>query len=82
MQKFMINNMFLENWTVVENKIIQKTDNINLFSYSIESLSNYGYKFEKVSLDLHKEDIPNIKTEYEKKFSSQGIKINYLNAKK
>ena len=65
-----------------ENKIIQKTDNINLFSYSIESLSNYGYKFEKVSLDLHKEDIPNIKTEYEKKFSSQGIKINYLNAKK
>jgi len=65
-----------------ENKIIQKTDNIGLFAYSLETLNNYGYHFNKVSLDLHNEDIPNIKTEYEKKFSEAGIKINYLNAKK
>lgn len=65
-----------------ENKIIQKTDNIGLFAYSLETLNNFGYKFEKVSLDLHNEDIPNIKTEYETKFSKEGIKINYLNAKK
>lgn len=65
-----------------ENKIIQKTDNIGLFAYSLETLNNYGYKFNKVSLDLHNEDIPNIKTEYETKFSELGVKINYLNAKK
>ena len=64
------------------NKIIQKTDNIHLFAYSLETLNNYGYTFNKVSLDLHNEDIPNIKTEYEKKFANLGIKINYLNAKK
>lgn len=63
-------------------RIIQKTDNIGLFAYSLETLSNYGYVFERVSLDLHSEDIPNILTEYEKKFSAEGIKINYLCAKK
>ena len=57
-------------------RIIQKTDNIGLFAYSLETLSKHGYIFEKVSLDLHSEDIPNIKTEYEKKFSEAGIKIN------
>ena len=62
--------------------IIQKTDNIGLFAYSIESLSKYGYTLEKVSLDLDNEDIPNVETEYEKKFKSLGVKINYLNAKK
>ena len=62
--------------------IIQKTDNISLFSYSIESLSNYGYKFKKVSLDLEHEDIDNVVTEYENKFMNQGIKINYLDAYK
>ena len=62
--------------------IEQKTDNIDLFSYSIESLSNYGYTFNKVSLDLENSDIDNIKTEYEKKFISMGIKINYLDAYK
>ena len=46
------------------------------------SLSNYGYTFEKVSLDLENEDIDNVKTEYEKKFTAQNIKINYLNAVK
>lgn len=67
----------------VNNKhIVMKTDNIGLFAYSLETLSNHGYKFEKVSLDLHNEDIKNFKTEYETKFSNAGIKINYLNAKK
>lgn len=77
--------IFLNLYTKIfasENKIIQKTDNLGLFAYSLETLNNFGYKFEKVSLDLHSEDIPNIKTEYETKFASQGIKINYLKAKK
>lgn len=62
------------------NLIIQKTDNDDLFQYSLESLKEYGYTLEKVSYDLHKEDIENVKTEYEEKFSSKGIKIKYVKA--
>lgn len=62
--------------------IIQKTDNILLFASSIETLSNYGYTFDKVSLDLKNTDIDNVTTEYEEKFMNMGIKINYLNAYK
>jgi len=62
--------------------IIQKTDNIGLFAYSLESLSKYGYILDKVSLDLENEDIDNIVTEYENKFMNMGVKINYLDAKK
>ncbi len=62
--------------------IFQKTDNDNLFSYSLDSLKNYGYLIEEVSYDLHSTNIFNIMTEYEKKFSEQGIKIKYLKAVK
>ena len=62
--------------------IIQKTDNIGLFESSIVSLSNYGYIIEEISLDLHSTDIDNVETEYEHKFASQGIKINYLKKRK
>ena len=62
--------------------IFMKTDNIKLFAFSIESLSNYGYKLKNVTLDLHSEDIENVQTEYEKKFSSKGIRINRLEAYK
>ena len=60
-----------------------KTDNMNLFEFSLEELSKHQYKFEKVSLDLHNSNIEqNIETEYEKKFSEKGNKIYYLYAKK
>ena len=62
--------------------IIQKTDNIGLFAYSLESLSKYGYTLDKVSLDLASLDIDNVITEYENKFMNMGVKINYLDAKK
>lgn len=60
--------------------IIMKTDNIDLYAYSIVSLSEYGYIIKDASLDLHKREEFNIMTEYEKKFSEQGVKINYLKA--
>lgn len=63
-------------------KIIMKTDNIELFQYSLVSLSEYGYILKDVNLDLTNSDIPNIKTEYEKKFIEKGFKINYLVAEK
>lgn len=62
--------------------IIQKTDNIGLFAYSLSSLSKYGYTLEYVSLDLKNEEIENVITEYENKFMNKGVNINYLNAKK
>lgn len=65
-----------------ENLIIQKTDNDNLFAYSLQSLKDYGYTIEQISYDLHSENIDNIVTEYEEKFSSEGIKIKYLKARK
>lgn len=66
-----------------EKEIVMKTDNISLFSFSLETLSQKGYVFESVSLDLHNSEIfDNIMTEYEKKFSDNGVKINYVIAKK
>ena len=63
--------------------IFMKTDNIDLFAFSIESLSEFGYKLKNVTLDLHNSNFENnIMTEYEKKFSSKGVKINRLEAYK
>ncbi len=63
-------------------KIILKTDNLGLFASSLITLSNYGYKFVDVNLDLANYPIPNVITEYEAKFINKGIKINYLVATK
>jgi tRNA (guanine-N7-)-methyltransferase len=60
--------------------IIMKTDNDDLFAYSLDSLQKYGYQLLKVSYDLHNESIFNVETEYENKFSQKGIKIKYLEA--
>ena len=65
-----------------EKIIVQKTDNVSLFESSIVSLSMYGYKIEDISLSLADTDKPNCLTEYEAKFMEQGIKINYLYARK
>lgn len=64
-------------------RIVQKTDNQELFEYSIESLSSYGYKLSSVSLDLHKlNEKNNIMTEYEEKFTKKGLPIYRLIASK
>ena len=62
--------------------IIMKTDNDDLFAFSRDSITNYGYKIIYESYDLHNEDIDNIMTEYERKFSNMGVKIKYLNVEK
>ena len=60
--------------------IIQKTDNVGLFESSIVSLSTYGYVITDISLDLANTEIENSYTEYEAKFMSLGVRINYLKA--
>ncbi len=59
-----------------------KTDNIDLFNYSVESLKEYGYNINDISNDLHSYKDNIITTEYEDKFTSKGIKINYFEATK
>ena len=65
-----------------KNIIIQKTDNRNLFEFSLKSFTDYGYKIKEVSLDLHKEENENILTEYEEKFSSLGYPIYMVKVEK
>lgn len=66
---------FLENYKKVlkKNGIIEfKTDNRGLFEYSLVSMQNFGMEFIEVYLDLHKTEVFNVETEYEKKFSPFG----------
>lgn len=66
---------FLENYKKVLKKdgIIEfKTDNRGLFEYSLVSMQNFGMEFIEVYLDLHKTEVLNVETEYEKKFSPFG----------
>lgn len=65
------------------NKIIElRTDNESLYTYSIETLSSYGYSLSEVTFDLNSY-LPNrITTEYEDKFIKKGNKIYHLKASK
>lgn len=72
-----------DNLFIKDKEIVQKTDNRDLFEYSVISLSTYGYKIEDISLDLHNSDYEDIiMTEYEKKFVAKGNNIYYLVVKK
>lgn len=58
-------------------RLIFKTDNRPLFDFSLEQFRKAGLVVEDVSFDLHGENRPdNIVTEYERKFSGFGEKIN------
>ncbi len=66
-----------------EKKIIQKTDNRNLFEFSVKSFTDYGYKIDMISLNLHEDThIENIETEYEEKFVSRGSIIYKIEVSK
>ena len=62
-----------------DGEIHQKTDNKAFFEYSIESFSQYGFLLKDISLDLHNSDFEgNIVTEYEKRFTDEGLPIMRL----
>lgn len=65
-----------------ENNIVMKTDNLDLFNYSLESLSLNGYEIMYKTNDLDCLNEDNIMTEYEKKFHNRGVKINKVIARK
>ena len=76
--------IFLEKYNNIfkdDKEIYMRTDNRDLYIYSLESLSSFGYTLEDISFDLHssvEEDF--ITTEYEDKFSSRGIPIYSVKA--
>ena len=85
-ERRLTSNTFLKKYDSIfrnDMEIQMKTDNISLFGFSLVSLSNYGYVLKEVSLDLQSlQKEGNVMTEYERKFSSMGVRINYLSATK
>lgn len=64
-------------------EIHQKTDNMQLFEFSLAELSQSGWGLKNISLDLHNSDFEgNIVTEYERRFTEQGMPIYRLEAYK
>ena len=62
--------------------IILKTDNKILFQSAMESLSQYWYSFDVVSMDLHNDErkIENIMTDFEKQYFKEHRQIYYVDA--
>ncbi len=77
--------LFLDKYTKIFNNdyvIEMKTDNRNLFEYSLITLSQNKYLFDEIKLDLYNNlDDDNIPTEYEKKFVGLGMPIYKLKAR-
>ena len=59
-----------------------KTDNQNLFEFSLNEISANDWLLKNISLDLANSDFENVTTEYEDKFMSYGMKIYRCEAKK
>ena len=76
---------FLERYDKIfkdKKHIIQKTDNRKLFEFSLISYIEYNYKIKEISLNLHEDNLDNVETEYEKKFSSLGMPIYMVEIEK
>ncbi len=59
-----------------------KTDDKELFEDSQEYFKESGFNIEYITYDLHNSDFKeNIKTEYETKFETMGMKIMFLKAR-
>ncbi len=53
-----------------------KTDNKQLFEFSLNSFSDFGMRLKNITLDLHASNFQgNVMTEYEKLFSEKGAPI-------
>ena len=76
--------VFLEKYSNIfrdDFDIWMRTDNEDLFCYSLMSFSEARYVFKNLTLDLHREADDNlITTEYEDRFSSKGMPIYSVEA--
>ena len=63
-------------------EICFKTDNRALFDFSLEQFALAGCEVRDVTNDLHADEPPeNIRTEYENRFSAEGVPINFCVAR-
>lgn len=73
---------FLERYKIVlkpDGRLEFKTDNTELFKFSIEQIKEAGWQLESFTYDLHRNEAMNrgnIMTEYEERFSGKGNPIN------
>ena len=78
--------VFLEKYDKIfkgEKNIYLRTDNRDLFTFSLESFSQYGYVLHDINLNLHEIDQPDIiTTEYEDKFVEARLPIYQVVATK
>lgn len=61
-------------------KLKFKTDNRELFLWSLEQFVAEKWQFQELSFDLHESDLPDeykIKTQYEERYLHEGKPINY-----
>jgi len=69
-------NMYRNLLEPVHGELHFKTDNAQLFEFSLNEFSNDNLKLRNITLDLHKSNFDgNIMTEYETLFSQQGMPI-------
>lgn len=61
--------------------VFQKTDNVGLFDYSLLRFKGDGWELSNVTRDLHSVGGGGVMTEYEERFSSQGVPICRLEAR-
>lgn len=72
--------VFLEQYKKLMKKgssILFKTDNDELFDFSVEEFKACGFSLSEYTRDLHHSewDADNVRTEFEQKFADQGINI-------
>jgi len=84
-KKRLTNISFLEKYyqILVRGGILKlKTDDNNLFDYSIDQINSSKFNYLNKTVDLYNsdnfEDIKTVKTKYENKFLAEGKKIKYL----
>ncbi len=65
-----------------DGEIFFKTDNEKLFEFSLNEMSGYGLILSNITFNLHATDMPNVVTEYEERFSEQGMRIYRVEARK
>ena len=74
---------FLERYQVILDGVLEmKTDNRELFEFSLKSYNQNNWDFLDLSLDLHSREEYIITTEYEDKFTQKGNVIYYVKIQK
>ncbi len=76
---------FLESYKAIlapDGEIMMKTDNVPLFDFSLEMMKEMEMEIRTLTRDLHGSPYVegNIMTEYERKFSAQGMPIHMVRA--